>query len=242
MVVYYFRQFGPMPAGGWDLIQREGEFGLSRRLLLILFAGALAAAGLFTSSAAKAATPGSSAPSGGACQLAGTASFSPGLSSSSSNFTYSFQGKLSGCQSNTTPPSPTSGMETAGQTISYKGGSYQEPLAQGTGGCSNSTTTGVSITQWTDGDYTVVKYTTTGVGAAVSLQGTVISGVSLTSTNSGGTSTTVTIPTTEPSTPVGASVVGELTFSTASPTGVTNCAGSGLTSAVIEGLIETGES
>jgi len=215
---------------------------LSRRLLYALSAGAFAAAGLFTAGATKAIAA-SSTPSGAACQLAGTANFTPpGLTSSSSSFTYGFQGSLSGCQSNTTPASPASGTETAGQTISYNGGSYQEPLAKGTGSCSNSTTSGTSITQWADGDYTVVQYTTTGAAAAVSLQGTVVSGISLTGTDSTGAASTVTIPTNEPSTPVGANVIGELTFSTASPTDVTKCAGSGLTSAVINGSIQTGQS
>lgn len=217
--------------------------GLSRRPLLVLSAGALAAAGLFGSNAAKAATAASSTPSGGACQLAGNASFTPpGLTSSSSNFTYSFGGNLTGCQSNTTPPSPATGKESAGESIGYNGGTYQEPLAKGTGSCANSSTSGISVTQWADGDYTVVQYTTTGAGAAVSLQGTVVSGVSVTGTDSSGAASTVTIPTNEPSTPVGANVVGELTFSTANPTGVTTCAGSGLTSAVINGSIQTGQS
>ena len=216
---------------------------MSRRLLLVLSTAAVAATGLYTSSAAKAATAASSSPSGGACQLAGTASFTPpGLTSSSTNFTYSFHGSLTGCQSNTTPASPPSGTESAGQTIAYQGGSYQEPLATGTGGCSNSTTSGTSITQWSNGDYTVVKYTTTGAGAGVALQGSVIAGVSVTGTDSSGAPSTVTISTNEPSTPVGASAVGELTFSTANPADVANCAGSGLTSAVINGLIEIGQS
>jgi hypothetical protein len=218
----------------------KGGIGLSRRLFLVLSTGAFAAAGLFGSNAAQAAP---STPSGGACQLAGTANFAaPGLTSSSTNFTYGFQGNLSGCQSNTTPPSPASGKESAGQTIAYNGGTYQEPQAKGTGGCSNSTTSGVSITQWADGDYTVAQYSTTGAGAAVSLQGTVIKGIAVTGTDSTGAPSTVTIATNEPSTPVGASVIGELTFSTANPTDVANCAGSGLTSAAINGLIETGQS
>ena len=214
---------------------------MSRRLLFVLPLAALAGTALFTSNAAKAATA-ASTPSGGACQLAGNASFtSPGLTSSSSNFTYSFGGTLSGCESNTTPPSPAGGTESAGQTIQVNGGTYQEPLATGTGGCSNSTTKGTSITQWADGDYTVVQYTTTGAGAAVALQGSVIAGVTVSGTL-GGAPSTITISTNEPSTPVGANAVGELTFSTNSPTDIANCAGSGLTSAVIKGLIEIGQS
>jgi hypothetical protein len=214
---------------------------LSRRLLLVLSAAALAAAGLFTSGAAKASTAASSTPSGGECQLAGSASFTPGLTGTSHSFNYSFNGALSGCQSNTTPPSPASGNVSAGQTITYQGGTYQEPAATGNGDCSSSTTQGTSITAWADGDYTVVNYTTTGAGALVLLQGTVASGITLTGTLNGQPST-VTIPTNEPSTPVGASALGELTFSTSSPTGVTACnTTGGLTSAQINGLIEIGQ-
>ena len=37
--------------------------------------------------------------SGGGCQLQGDASFSPGLTNTSQNFSYSFAGNLTGCQS-----------------------------------------------------------------------------------------------------------------------------------------------
>ena len=192
---------------------------MSRRLLLVLCAGALGAAGLFTSGAAKATTASTPGPSGGACQLAGTASFTPGLTSSSQSFTYTFSGNLTGCQSNNGAP----GSGTV---------STLEP-ATGTGSCSNSTTAGYSISQWADGLQTIVKYTTTGAGALVVLQGTVVPSVTV---------GTTTYSTTEPSTPAGASALGELTFSTASPTGVTACnTSAGLPSAVINGFIEIGQ-
>jgi hypothetical protein len=213
---------------------------LSRRLLLVISAGALAAAGLFTSGAAKATTAASGAPAGGECQLQGTANFSPpGLTTSSSSFTYGFTGSLSGCQSNNNAPG--SGTVSAGSPITISGVTYQEPAASGTGSCSNSSTKGISVTQWADGDYTVVSYTTTGAAAAVQLQGSVIGSVTVTGTNSSGQPISATVTTNEPSTPVGASAVGELTFSTSSPTGVTACNSGGLTQAVINGFIEIGQ-
>lgn len=193
---------------------------MSRRLLLVLSAGALAATGLFTSGAAKATTAATGAPSGGACQLAGTASFTPGLTASSGSFTYTFSGTLSGCQSNVAG-APTSG------TVSTL------VPASGTGSCSNSTTSGYSVSHWADGNQTIVQYTTTGAGALVVLQGTVVQSVTI---------GTTTYNTTEPTTPAGSSALGELTFSTASPTGVTACStAGGLTSAVIDGFIEIGQ-
>ena len=188
------------------------------------------------SGAAKATTAATPGPSGGACQLAGTASFTPGLTSNSAPFNYGFTGNLSGCQSNN--GSPASGTVSAGSPISVAGVTYQEPAATGTGSCSNSTTQGTSITQWAGGTYTVVNYTTTGAGAAVQLSGTVIPSVVV----SGPNGTTTTITTNEASTPVGSSAVGELTFSTASPTDVANCnTAAGLSSAVINGFIEIGQ-
>ena len=190
---------------------------MSRRLLLVLSAAAIAGAGLFTSGAAKATSAASGTPSGGECHLAGTANFSPGLTTSSSNFTYGFTGTLSTCESN-------NGSPASGSTFAQN--------ATGTGSCSQSSTTGTSVTTWADGDTTVVSYTTTGAGALVVLQGSVVPSVIIGST---------TYTTNEPSTPVGSSALGELTFSTASPTGVTACNAGGLTSAVINGFIEIGQ-
>lgn len=192
---------------------------MSRRLLLVLSAGALAAAGLFTSGAAKASTAASGTPSGGACQLQGSANFTPGLTASSGSFTYTFSGTLTGCQSNNGGPT--------GGTVSTP-----EP-ATGTGSCSNSSTSGYSVSQWNDNQTTVVQYTTTGAGALVILQGTVVQSLTV---------GTTTYTTTEPSTPVGSSAIGELTFSTASPTGITACnTAAGLPQAVINGFIEIGQ-
>jgi hypothetical protein len=52
----------------------------------------------------------------GGCQLQGTANFSPGLNNNAQNFSYSFSGGLSGCQSSVSG-APTSGTVEAGKTI-----------------------------------------------------------------------------------------------------------------------------
>lgn len=231
--MYYSGHLSGPARWGAAALNRKRGIGLSRRLLTVLSAGAIAAGGLFTiSTGAFASTAGAATPAGGSCVLSGTASFTPGLSTTSTNFSYSFGGTLSNCESNNGAPS--SGTESAGEVISYNGGSYQEPPATGNGGCSNSTTSGISITKWADGSYTVVKYSTTGAAAAVSLQGSVIPSVTLNGVN--GTTGTATITTNEPSTPVGASALGELTFGTTSPTDCTT----GLKSASINGTIQIG--
>ena len=154
------------------------------------------------------------------CHLSGTASFTPGLTSTAQNFSYTFSGTLDTCQSS------VSGAPA--------GGSVGTPApASGNGSCSSSTTSGYSVSNWADGKQTVVKYTTTGAGALVVLQGTVVTSAVL-----GGT----TYATDEPSTPVGNSAYGELTFSTQSPTDIANCASGGLGTAVINGFIEIGQS
>ena len=223
---------------GADHLTERGGIGLSRRMLLVLSAGALAATGLFTSGAAKASTPAASGtPSGGACHLAGNADFGTGLTASSQNFTYSFGGTLDNCQSSDS--TATGGTVSAGQVVTINGATYQEPLSNGSGSCSNSTTSGTSIVFWNNGLHTVVNYTTTGAGALVILQGTVAPSITLQSTTGGAP---ITISSDETATPPGATSLGQLTFSTASPTGVTDCnTATGLTSAVINGLIETGQ-
>src|SRR2546423_14643181 len=97
--------------------------------------------------------------SGGGCHLQGTASFSPGLTNSAQNFTYSFGGNLSGCQSSDAA-APTTGTVSAGQAVAINGQQFQEPAATGNGSCGSSTTNGISITTWADGTKTVVQYST----------------------------------------------------------------------------------
>jgi hypothetical protein len=124
--------------------------------------------------AALAFAPAAPAASGGGCQLKGTASFSPGLSTTSQPFTYSFGGDLTGCQS-TEAGSPATGRVQAGGTYTdpATGKAYVMPNSTGTGSCGSSTTQGLALITWGDGSRTLIQYTTSGAAAAVALQGTV---------------------------------------------------------------------
>lgn len=153
------------------------------------------------------------APNGGGCQLHGTANISPGLTNTAQNFSYSFTGSLSNCQSSS--GGPASGTVFAGTN--------GLPLATGNGSCGSSTTSGVAVVQWADGTTTVVQYSTTGALAAVSLQGSVIP--------SAGTFTTTRY--------AGDSALGTLLFEPPDPTA---CAGAGVTSAGIDGTVDLGSS
>lgn len=124
------------------------------------------------------------AASGGGCQLEGTASFSPGLTTTAAPFNYSFNGALTGCQS-TVAGAPTSGSVSAGEVITEAGTGYQyqEPAASGNGSCLNGTTSGMAIATWADGTVTVIDYNTDAVAVAVNLSGTVIPSVTLQAVN-----------------------------------------------------------
>jgi hypothetical protein len=163
------------------------------------------------------------APNGGLCQLTGSASFAPpGLGLGSAPFTYTFSGTLTNCHSGS----------SGGLNSKPTGGTVFTPdPASGTGGCGTSTTSGVAIVQWNDGNTSVINYTTTGAAAAVVQQGSVISSYTTTSTT-----TPTTYTTNEPSTPVGDSAGGVLTFNPGSPTACST----GVTSAAINGVIGTG--
>src|SRR5258708_24176488 len=90
------------------------------------------------------ATPAASAPAGGACQLNGTATFTPNGPGTGSTFGYQATAQLSGCQSNVAG-APTAGSLAIGQqvvetvTIQTPTGpqlvqaTYAEPLATGSG-------------------------------------------------------------------------------------------------------------
>ena len=208
------------------------------RRFFIAAAACLGAFGLFVSQAAA-------AQSAGGCQLQGTASFSPGLSSSSQPFSYGFTGNLTGCQSSVSG-APTSGTVSAGQTLteqvlnSVTGAtdtvSYKEPAATGTGSCGSSTTQGEALTTWSDGSTTVLSYTTTGAAAAVQLSGSVASSITLTAVNAqSGDPTTYTISSTRYA---GDTAGGALAFQPPDPTACT--ASAGVTTAGISGGIGLG--
>jgi hypothetical protein len=176
------------------------------------------------------------AQSGGGCHLQGSASFSPGLNSSSKPFNYSFGGQLTNCQS-TESGAPTAGSVEAGKVYTDATGQrFQEPVSSGSGGCANSTTSGTGIVTWADGTVTVVSYTTTGAAAAVKLDGTVVHSVTLPAINpQPGQPTSKTITTTRYA---GATALGGLTFQPPDPTACNTPAG--VTTAAIDGFIALG--
>jgi hypothetical protein len=179
--------------------------------------------------------PAALAQSGGGCQLQGTASFSPGLNSSAQNFTYSFNGNLTDCQSRE-PGAPSSGTVSAGEAVTINGEQFQEPVPTGNGGCSNSTTSGLAIVTWADATKTIVQYSTAGALAAVQLQGTVANNVTLQAINPQPGQPTSTIVTTTRY--AGASALGLLAFEPPDPTACNMSAG--VTSAGISGLVALG--
>ena len=203
--------------------------------------------GVVTAALAVAFAGPAGAASGGGCQLQGNASFAPGLGSTSKPFTYSFAGNLTGCQSSVAG-SPTAGTVEAGKTVtvqvvnSITGATdtvtYQEPVPTGTGGCTNSTTSGIGVVRWSDGTVTVLDYDTTGAAAAVSLSGSVIPSVTLNATNAqAGDPTTLTISTTRYA---GYSSQGALAFEPPDPTACNTPAG--VTTAGISGFVGLGSS
>ena len=191
------------------------------------------------------AVPSAGAQSVGGCQLDGTAQFSPGLSTTSQPFAYSFGGALEGCQSSESG-APTSGSVSAGQTIdkqvtnSITGAThtvtYQQPIPTGTGGCGSSTTRGEALSTWADGTTTVVSYSTTGALAAVHLSGTVVPSMTLRAVNAEpGDPATFTIATTRYA---GQSAIGLLAFEPPDPTACATPAGTA--TAGISGVLGLG--
>lgn len=116
---------------------------------------------------------------------------------------------------------------------------YQEPIPTGNGSCGTSTTSGISISNWADGTTTVVSYATSGAAAAVELTGSVIASVddtlaSYTGPTAAPPASTHTVSTTRDA---GQSAFGQLFFQPPDPTA---CAGAGVTTAAISGVIGLG--
>jgi hypothetical protein len=156
----------------------QGGAALTRKLLSLAAASAVALGLLVTLGAVSAG-----AAAGGGCQLAGTASFNPGLSNTAGNFNYSFGGNLTNCHASD-PNAPATGTVSAGQVVTGAAGEqFQEPVPSGNGTCANGTTSGTSIISWADGTATVIAYTTTSAGAAVDLTGQVVPSVTLAAIN-----------------------------------------------------------
>ena len=184
-----------------------------RRLLALAVVGAAVLVVLIPLAGSAAAAAG-----GGGCQLHGTANISPGLSNTAQNFTYSFTGGLTNCQSSST--GPASGTVFAGTN--------GLPVPTGNGSCGNSTTGGIAVVQWSDATTTVVQYTTSGAAAAVVLQGNIIASV----TSSTGTTYTTTRY-------AGDGALAALAFEPPDPTA---CNGAGVTTAGIDGFVGIGSS
>ena len=178
--------------------------------------------------------PPATAQGGGACQVAGTANFTPPLTNTAGNFTYDFAASLSGCQSNISG-APTAGTSEIGKVYTdATGEQFQEPRATGNGTCANGTTQGVALVFWADKTTTVLNYTTSAVAAAVNLQGTVAPSVTLPAINPlPGQPTSITITTTRYA---GDSAQGALGFQ-ADPT---QCSGAGVSSAGVSGVVGIG--
>jgi hypothetical protein len=170
------------------------------------------------------------ATSAGGCQLQGTASLSPGLTNTAQNFAYRFSGALSGCRSSDST-APTGGSVSAGQVETVSGEQFQEPVPTGNGSCANGTTAGTAIITWSDGTQTVISYTTSAAGAAVDLSGDIVPSVTLPAINpQPGQPTSRQVNTTRYA---GGQAKGLLAFEA----DATQCAGAGVSSAGIAGVV-----
>jgi len=221
-----------------------------RRTVIVGSAFAVAAACGFAVS-----MPVNAAPGGGACQLNGTASFTPNGPGTSSTFNYSVNGQLSSCQSNVSG-APTSGAFGVGQqyvesvTIQTPTGpqvvqaTYAAPLASGAGAvpvnsCPGGQTSGTAVATWPDNSTTIVSYTTASAGPAVNLQGTVVASVTLNLVSGpAGSPSTYVLSGTNPSFPVNDGVQGAVAFSTSDPTPCTTSGG--LASVTLQGTVGIG--
>ena len=157
------------------------------------------------------AVPSSASPGGGGCQLHGTSKFTKGPNSTAHKFTYTFTGSLSNCQDDSGKAPATGSIATVAP-------------ATGSGTCQNGTTNGIALVTWADKTTTIVKYATQDYGANVILQGSALP------TYKVGKKTYKT------NRYAGDSAFASLVFE-ADPT---QCAGSGVTSAGIDGITGLG--
>jgi hypothetical protein len=155
---------------------------------------------------------------GGTCTLNATAQLSPGLGATAGPFSVTFSGTLSNCQG-TAPGTPTGGSVQAGLDGA--------PVPTGTGSCAMNSSSGYSINRWTDGKTTVVKFSAVGALAGLVLQGVVVDHVA---------NGSKLFQTTEPTTPVGSSVLGVLVFTTSDPLACLPGA-AGVSTATIQGQL-----
>lgn len=228
----------------------------ARRLAAAIGAMAVGAAGLMIGGAGV----GHAEPGGIACQLAGTATFSPNGPGNLGTFGYTLSAALSECQTSR-EGAPAGGAIGVGQTITESvpitladgtvvtgTASYQAPAATGSGtlpvnSCVGGSTAGTGIVAWPDGSNSVIDYTTQSLAAGVGLQGTVVDSVALAlvpgSAQPAGTAPgSVTVTSNNAVFPVGEGAQGLLEFSSDDPTACTTDAG--LATADIQGLVGVG--
>jgi hypothetical protein len=204
--------------------------------------------------------PAAADPGGAGCTLAGAADFSPNGPGVQTSFGYSLTGTLTNCQSSRAG-APTDGTIEVGQvitatvpvtladgTVVQGTASYQAPVATGTGtlpanSCAAGSTAGDALITWADGSTSVVDYTTTSAGPAVSLEGTVVDSLTASlvpgSTSPAGSApATHTISSTSTAVPVGDGAQGVVAFTTEAPDGCTTEAG--LAAVAVEGVVGVG--
>ena len=117
---------------------------------MAIFVSSLVLVGLFQGGMAQAQERGTT------CKLDGKAAFTPGLTVTPSNNSYTFSGKLTGCQS--------TGKVTKGKVSAAGKGSVA---------CEGGTSKGKAKIVWNTGKETYVSFSTTDVGALVAVKGTV---------------------------------------------------------------------
>lgn len=206
------------------------------------------------------APPAGADPGGAGCTLTGDAAFSPNGPGLGTSFGYSLTGTLANCQSSRAG-APTDGTIEVGQVINASvpitladgsvvqgTASYQAPRATGTGtlpanSCAAGSTAGDALITWSDGSTSVVDYTTTSAGPAVSLQGTVVDSLTATlvpgSTSPSGTApASYTVSSTSTAVPVGDGAQGVVAFTTDAPDGCTT--DTGLAGVAVEGIVGVG--
>jgi hypothetical protein len=223
-----------------------------------LFTGALASALLLVTMLTG--LPAGAEPGGAGCTLAGAADFTPNGPGVQTSFGYSLTGTLANCQSSRAG-APTDGTIEVGQvinaavpvtladgTVVQGTASYQAPLATGTGtlpanSCAAGSTAGDALITWADGSTSVVDYTTTSAGPAVSLEGTVVDSLTATlmpgsASPSGAAPATHTVSSTSTAVPVGDGAQGVVAFTTEGPDACTTDAG--LAAVAVEGAVGVG--
>jgi hypothetical protein len=117
-------------------------------------------AALAARSHGAAARPAASSSSYAGCEITGTAKFTPGLTTTSRTVKYSFTGKFTNCHGSNSKI--TSGVVKAS--------------GKGREACTSGTTTGLATVKWNNRQTSTIKISTTGVGNAVQVSGTVEKG------------------------------------------------------------------